>query len=883
MARISTYIIDQPVDADDKWIGTAFGLGTTKNFTARGVASFLNTSSSISGQTNFFFQTNLNPGRLKGSISFLNGGGVNTPFSSLISIKVSKYSYSDNLIAEYLQTMVGLNILISQTDDINSFGVYKLNSLTQDPVELDFLDASLELVISNGALLFDKFYTFMPYASGVTDLSYTPGILDGIVNSSSGTDAVIPLAGLINAGLFSAVEKSKLGGIQPGAQVNVNADWNATSGDAQILNKPIISGINTGDNATNTTSNAYADARVSDTAYNATSWNGVTTVAPSKNAIRDKIESTGLQEITNINAQTTIPIRIIADTLGESLSVYNNNLTPGTYTSAVYGISYKIGVFGYSFLDKAVFGYAESPTGVAISGYAEEGIAGEFNTDGTTIVNFKAGGVLKSFIDSNGYLTAQKLIKDGGFDYQFLKADGSVDNNTYLTSADLPSTLDLYATTSPDPVIAGYTALVRNITDSRYNTTAVNVPTPTITGTLASPTFCGAVISDPSILLGNPGVFNFSVIGKIRRTGGSTSSGADFFFRIYKRNLAGVEELIAESAPVIVPANGGIYVEYISIALWNNGTFLSTDRVVLKFYGVKTGGGSGATYQFLFGGTDPVRGTAAISSAIIPNLYLRDLADVEKVPAENNEILYWNDPASLWEHTPAIDLIPDASATNRGALSSANWITFNSKQPSSPNLTSLAGLTYSTSAFVKMTAAGTFTLDTSGGSGETTATMGALIGSAGDAVPNNSDFVATALTAGGLLKKITWTSVKAFLKTYFDTIYSPNVYNILIEQTTTISTDTLGLYGSTSYSQNGKNVMIDNLTTNIIFQVNTTSETNFTASYTKLSASGVNITFANGTATINSPTGLFVLSGNPGSTATLTRNGNTYYLLLNNL
>ena len=37
---------------------------------------------------------------------------------------------------------------------------------------------------------------------------------------------------------YTTTEKNKLSGIQPGAEANVNADWNATSGDAQILNKP---------------------------------------------------------------------------------------------------------------------------------------------------------------------------------------------------------------------------------------------------------------------------------------------------------------------------------------------------------------------------------------------------------------------------------------------------------------------------------------------------------------------------------------------------------------------------------------------------------------------------------------------------------------------
>ena len=37
---------------------------------------------------------------------------------------------------------------------------------------------------------------------------------------------------------YTTAEKNKLSGIAAGAEVNVNADWNAVSGDAQILNKP---------------------------------------------------------------------------------------------------------------------------------------------------------------------------------------------------------------------------------------------------------------------------------------------------------------------------------------------------------------------------------------------------------------------------------------------------------------------------------------------------------------------------------------------------------------------------------------------------------------------------------------------------------------------
>lgn len=37
---------------------------------------------------------------------------------------------------------------------------------------------------------------------------------------------------------YTATEKTKLAGIATGAEANVQSDWNASSGDAQILNKP---------------------------------------------------------------------------------------------------------------------------------------------------------------------------------------------------------------------------------------------------------------------------------------------------------------------------------------------------------------------------------------------------------------------------------------------------------------------------------------------------------------------------------------------------------------------------------------------------------------------------------------------------------------------
>ena len=68
----------------------------------------------------------------------------------------------------------------------------------------------------------------------------TVGASTVAVNLSGGTSATVPAATASAAGVATASQITKLDSIAAGAEVNVNADWNAVSGDAQILNKPTL-------------------------------------------------------------------------------------------------------------------------------------------------------------------------------------------------------------------------------------------------------------------------------------------------------------------------------------------------------------------------------------------------------------------------------------------------------------------------------------------------------------------------------------------------------------------------------------------------------------------------------------------------------------------
>ena len=236
------------------------------------------------------------------------------------------------------------------------------------------------------------------------------------------------------------------------------------------------------------------------------------------------------------------------------------------------------------------------------------------------------------------------------------------DGNKFISLNDLPSNLILYATTAASD-IPTYVKLVSSITDSSYNTVAVNVSTGSITTTNQ---LISSLVTSPNIIIGNPGVFNITTIGNITRTSGSGQ--AEFYFQVYKRDSAGTETLITTSDNTLPVLNTG-YSEFSATGLWNDGIFVNTDRIVLKFYASRISGGSDPSYDFQFGGTAPVRTLVPLPLTVVPVLKLDNLQDVDATTPNNNDVLTYDSALSLWKNKQSsleimyLDTIDSATLT----------------------------------------------------------------------------------------------------------------------------------------------------------------------------------------------------------------------------
>ena len=115
--------------------------------------------------------------------------------------------------------------------------------------------------------------------SGLGDMKASVYDPTGVASDAFDTDNHV--SGTTNK-VFTVTEQTKLSGIAAGAEVNVQADWNAASGDAAILNKPTIpSGLIPGDTVTTETTFGQASSAGIATTYSRSDHTHGTPAAPS--------------------------------------------------------------------------------------------------------------------------------------------------------------------------------------------------------------------------------------------------------------------------------------------------------------------------------------------------------------------------------------------------------------------------------------------------------------------------------------------------------------------------------------------------------------------------------------------------------------------------
>jgi hypothetical protein len=167
----------------------------------------------------------------------------------------------------------------------------------------------------------------------------------------------------------------------------------------------------------------------------------------------------------------------------------------------------------------------------------------------------------------------------------------------------LSASISLYPSTSPSE-ISGYFTMVTDIDDTRYNDVAFDVGTGAIS---TQNQLVASLATDPDVFVGNPGVINITTLGNIRKTSGNSSQYAEFYYQIFKRDAAGTETLLgtSDTTGAVNPENGN-YREFSASAILNNGNFVATDRIVIKYY-ANALEGTVSEYDFQFGGASPVR------------------------------------------------------------------------------------------------------------------------------------------------------------------------------------------------------------------------------------------------------------------------------------
>ena len=158
MGRIIGYQYDDNVQDGDAWIGSEDGGGRTKQYTAEAVANYLNIQGKISIVGQMTYKYGVTPLSGPGTFAVFGGGTDPVAFSAITKLTLSNTDVSGQRVVEFLNLLVGSDILISKQSAISTFGYYSIDSYAVNATDPAYYDLGVTFKSGNGSMEADKVY-----------------------------------------------------------------------------------------------------------------------------------------------------------------------------------------------------------------------------------------------------------------------------------------------------------------------------------------------------------------------------------------------------------------------------------------------------------------------------------------------------------------------------------------------------------------------------------------------------------------------------------------------------------------------------------------------------------------------------------------------------
>ena len=628
MTKISIYSIDEKVLGNDKWIGSdAQNQYATKNFTPSKLAEYFNENQVIDIGTPIRYKYDIleiGDSRLPGTITFNPQVGTPYSFSDISTFLLSKYTLKGNDVTEYLNFLIGTNVLISKSSDVNKFGYFSVTNIEEYLPEPNFFEVTLEYITGNGSIEEDRDYLISlidvstgggvtPTLQQVTDtgntttnnIEFETGVGIILDNNSKLKEGTIDagyggskgIAQICAVGYELKWEAGRLYIMNDGGltirEVSHNFTYTPTIYDD--IDKGFIVGsrwiLDNGDLyvcSDNTNDNAVWELQVigNQDLQSVTDVGNITTNAIYSSLglyVSDGVFDYGIQDDSTIVSRSTIVIRKPeinhAAYIGVSLITDNRNyeLPDASGTIALTSDIPTIGTWGS-------LNYPIWSSGTPFVKMTADGtFALDTNTYLTTAVTSVGLSMPSAFTVSNSPITGAGVIavSGAGTSSQYIRGDGQL--AAMPSGGGGGSSVNYYLNGSVASSVAGYQQL-SNIAIIGGGTDF------TLTGNGLIKQFLTDV-GNPNRIEIPGGAWNFEMWFSMSSNGGTPK----FYVELLKYNGT-TFTTIANSSAVPETINGGTNIDlyFTSLAVPTT-TLLTTDRLAIRVYIVNNSGGRTAT------------------------------------------------------------------------------------------------------------------------------------------------------------------------------------------------------------------------------------------------------------------------------------------------